>query len=48
MVQNQQPIGMPAPTTKSVLLDKVMVPTIWLSLGIAVGYVLANKKKARA
>jgi hypothetical protein len=44
---NQQPVGMPAPTTKTVLVDKIMVPTIWLSLGVAVGFMLAKKKKVR-
>ena len=43
-----QSMSMPAPTAKTVLMDRVMTPAIWLSIGIVAGMMLAKKKKVRA
>jgi len=48
MNEQSQPIGFPAPTAKTVLMDRVMTPAIWLSIGIVAGMVIASKKKGRS
>lgn len=47
MQEQTQPIGMPVPSAKTVLMDRVMTPAIWLTIGLAVGYTLSKSKKAR-
>jgi len=47
MNEQQTPIGMPAPTSKTILVEKVVTPMMWLSIGLGVGYMLANKSKKK-
>jgi len=46
MEQNQT-TALPTASPKNVLMTHVVTPAIWLSIGVALGMVLANKKKGR-
>ena len=48
MNEQNQPLAMNPVPAKTVLMDRVVTPAIWLSIGIMAGMLLANKKKGRA